>query len=81
LDTTQTPNDFFNTAPLLNATGTVIFTHQKLRRYGKYDIAEDSFIPATGGIVEFPLARQQPPQPSNTPRAGRKSRAKLIRIK
>ncbi len=184
LDTTQTPNDFFNTAPLFNAEGKVIFTHQKLRRYGKYDIAEDialgntlhvlatplgcltvlickdfmdadarvnnllqhvlvdwvlvpsfgdqktidahqeraknlakvvsgtnsavantrnsamdksgaplpgfghssqtketCFIPDTGGIVEFPLAQQQPPQPQKTLRIGRKSRAKLIRIK
>lgn len=45
----------FNTAPLFAATGKVVFTHQKLRLFGKDVVAEDVSVGKTLHVLATPI--------------------------
>ncbi len=45
----------FNTAPLLNAAGKVVFTHQKLRLFGKGKVAENVSVGKTLHVLATPV--------------------------
>jgi predicted amidohydrolase len=51
----STPAKYFNTAPLLDATGRAVFTHQKLRLFGKGKVAENVSVGKTVHVLVTPV--------------------------
>ena len=49
------PANYFNTAPLFDATGKVVFTHQKLRLFGKGRVAENVSVGKTVHVLVTPV--------------------------
>lgn len=52
---TSTSIKYFNTAPLLDTTGKVVFTHQKLRLFGKGKLAENVSVGKTLHVLATPV--------------------------
>jgi predicted amidohydrolase len=50
-----TPEKYFNTAPLFDAEGNVVFTHQKLRLFGKNRVAENVSVGRTLHVLATPI--------------------------